>query len=114
MTWPTIKGAVVPVTGPVEAVEGKEPELIKQALGEDSCFDLVRVSSDACGYVDDEGFSKELPLNLRASFIYSKLYRKTLLIVGPMIVFGNPDGEGYSRSIPESALHALQDMREDL
>jgi hypothetical protein len=69
-------------------------------------YDGVEV---ACGYVDDEGLLKKLPLNPLGSAI-SFLFGNSPYLAGNLIIVGKADAEGYDTDAPEYLLELVRNI----
>lgn len=63
----------------------------------------------ACGYVDDEGILKRLPLNALGSAI-SFLFGNTPYLAGNLLIVGKADAEGYDTDVPEYLLELVRNV----
>jgi hypothetical protein len=63
----------------------------------------------ACGYVDDEGLLKRLPLNPLGSAI-SFLFGNSPYLAGNLIIVGKADAEGYDTDAPDYLLELVRNI----
>jgi hypothetical protein len=108
----TVKGVVINPDGTHEVRMFKQLSDYQRAVH--GIIDAVRMYDYnglevACGYVDDEGLLKGLPLNPLASAI-SFLFGNTPHLVGNMVLVGKSDGEGYDTDIPDFLLTLMDNI----
>ena len=63
----------------------------------------------ACGYVDDEGLLKRLPLNPLGSAI-SFLFGNSPYLAGNLVIVGKADAEGYDTDAPDYLLELVRNI----
>lgn len=107
-----IKGVVIRPDSTYEVVTLKELTDYQRII--DGFITAVRFysfegKSVACGYVDDEGILKRLPLNPLGSAI-SFLFGNNPYLAGDLIIVGDADEEGYDTDVPDYILKLVENV----
>ena len=96
----------IPLNGNLEEMDVSREDMYKtlKRLLNDAHFTTASVASPKFRghvmYVDDEGLLKNLPFNLTATILYGAHSP----IVGPAVLVGPADGEGYETAVSDNML----------
>jgi len=83
----------------VEFTEENSLETLQAAVGGYiQAIDLLGLTM----WINEEGKIHNLPFNPFATLLWEAEFGKTDVILGDIILTGQPDGEGFTTSIPES------------
>lgn len=108
----TAKGVVIKPDCTHEEIVFKQLPDYQQAVGGLICpIVLYDYNGEevACAYADDDGLSKELPLNPLASAI-SFLFGNTPYLVGNVVIVGRADRNGDHLNIPDFILKLVNNI----
>lgn len=59
-------------------------------------------------YVNEEGLLQSLPFNPRATEFAQEMLRKGVMLVGPALILGPPDGDGRDSDVHQSVVDYYQ------
>lgn len=115
----SVQSLIIPVDATASVTPPLKLELLKQTEGEGLApvlheriggwFQVVRAPHGAYVYLDEEGKLKGLPVNMLATLIAQEVGLGDW-IVGPAVVVGPPDGEGFDTSVPEEFLNYVESL----
>jgi len=101
------KAVTIAVNGDIKVVEFDEEteyEVLRKGL-EDGYLEAVTLPDGSILWCDEEGKLKGLPLNPIADAVafQNAAIGRDDVIVGPVVITGGPDAEGYPTTAPEWA-----------
>jgi hypothetical protein len=100
------KGLVIREDGTIEVRDFPERDkldILYEVLGTD-IVEVVTLGDGSPAYVDEEGKLKRRARN----GIATKLYAQQDVIVGPMVVFGGIDDEGYETDVDDNFIARME------